>query len=207
MPSPPRRFFVIAVVTAAAMLGVVSAASAAIFPFTNWTTSGSLTIAKLRQKVNLPPGSTFNGSLDTSTGQLTGHVSVPQFTARLSVLGVPVDATLQFIEARPVSGTVTLGSPNSTVNATASAIIRITRLDSPLLPLLNLAGENCHTSSPVVLPLKASAPTSALLTSGVTFSGTTTIPPLEGCGLSTLLLNTLMAGPGNPFNVTIAPPA
>jgi hypothetical protein len=202
-----RRFFVLAVVTCAAMLGVVSAASAAIVSFTNWTTSGSLTVAKLRQKVNLPPGSTFNGSLDTSTGQLTGHVSIPQFTARLTVLGLPVDATLQFVEARPVAGTVALGSPNSTISATAAAIVKITRLDSPFLPILNLAGDSCRTSSPVVLPLNATAPTSALLTSGVTFNGTTTIPLLEGCGLSTPLLNLLMAGPGNPFTVSIAPPA
>jgi hypothetical protein len=200
-----RRPFVVAVVTVVASLGAVSAASAATFSFTNWTTTGSLTIAKLKQSVKLPPGSTFNGSLDFSTDKLTGHVSIPQFTARLSVLGVPVDATLQFVEAQPVSGTVTLGA-TSTISATASATIHITRLSSPLLPILNLAGPSCQTSSPVVLPLSASAPLLQLF-SGATFNGTTTIPLLRGCGLATPLLNLLMAGPNNPFTVSIAPPA
>jgi hypothetical protein len=200
-----RRLFVVAVVTVAASMGAVATASAATFSFTNWTTTGSLTIAKLRQSVKLPAGSTFNGTLDLSTGQLTGHVGIPQFSARLTVLGVPVNATLQFVEAQPVSGTVKLGA-TSTVSATASATIKITRLSSPLLPILNLAGPFCRTSSPVVLPLNASAPALQLF-SGVTFSGTTTIPPLQGCGLATPLLTLLMAGPNNPFSVSIAPPA
>jgi hypothetical protein len=201
-----RRLSSIAVVTIVAGLCAVSAASAATFSFTNWTTTGSLTVAKLRQSVPLPAGSTFNGSLDLTTGQLTGRVSIPQFTTRLSVLGAPVDATLQFVEAQPVSGTVTIGSPNSTINASASAIIKITRLSSPLLPVLNLAGNSCQTSSPVVLPLQATGPTFQLF-SGVTFNGTTTIPLLEHCGLATPLLNLLMAGPNNPFTVSIAPPS
>jgi hypothetical protein len=201
-----RRLIITAVATTVAGLSAVSAASAATLSFTNWTTSGSLTVAKLHQSVKLPAGSTFNGSIDTTTGQLTGHVSIPPFTSRLTVLGVPVDATLQFVEAQPVSGTVTLGSPNSTVNASASAIIKITRLSSPLLPLLNLAGNSCQTSSPVVLPLNATGPTSQLLT-GITFTGTTTIPLLQRCGLATPLLNLLMAGPNNPFSVSIAPPS
>jgi hypothetical protein len=201
-----RRLFVTAVVTVVAGLSAVTAASAATFSFTNWTTSGSLTIAKLRQSVPLPAGSTFNGTLDFSTNKLTGHVSIPQFTARLSVLGIPVNATLQFVEAQPVTGSVTIGAPNSTINATASATIKITRLSSPLLPVLNLAGPSCQTSSPVVLPLNATGPTLGLF-SGVTFNGTTTIPPLQGCGLATSLLTLLMSGPNNAFSVSIAPPA
>jgi hypothetical protein len=201
-----RRLFVIAAVMVAASLSAVTAASAATFSFTNWTTSGSLTIAKLRQSVTLPAGSTFNGTLDFSNDQLTGHVSIPQFTARLTVLGLPVDATLQFVEAQPVTGSVTFGAPNSTIDATASATIKITRLSSPFLPVLNLAGPFCQTSSPVVLPLKATGPTFGLFT-GVTFNGTTTIPLLRGCGLATPLLNLLMAGPNNAFTVSIAPPA
>jgi hypothetical protein len=57
----------------------------------------------------------------------------------------------------------------------------------------------------VVLPLNFTGPLS--LSSPLTFSGTTAIPLLRGCGLATPLLNLLMAGPGNGFSVTIAPPA
>lgn len=202
----PRRLLVVSVLTMAVGLTATTAASAAdlVVPFNNWTVSGSLTIAKLGQSATLPPGATFNGSADLTTGTLTGDVSIPQFTSRLTVLGLPVDATLQFVEARPVSGTVTVGSGSATIAATASAFVKITRLSSPLLPL-NLVGDRCQTSSPVVLPLNYTGPLS--LTTGFTFSGTTTIPLLENCGLATPLLDALMAGPNNPFTVTIAPPA
>ncbi len=203
----PRRLLTVAVATMAVGLGAASAASAADFvvPFNNWAVSGSLTIAKLHQSATLPPGGTFNGSADLTTGTLTGDVSIPQFTTQLTVLGVPVDATLQFVEAKPASGTVAVSSGTATINATASAFVKLTRLSSPFLPVLNLAGNSCQTSSPVVLPLNYSGPLS--LTTGFTFNGTTTIPPLEHCGLATPLLNLLMAGPNNPFTVTIAPPA
>ena len=63
------------------------AAKAAEIPFTGWTVKGNLTVAKLNQNVTLPPGSTFDGVLETTTQQLTGHVAVPQFTTRFTVLG------------------------------------------------------------------------------------------------------------------------
>jgi hypothetical protein len=200
-----RRSLCAAPLAAALTFVVASSASAAPVPFTNWKVSGSLTIAKLHQSATLPAGSTFNGSADLTTGTITGDVSIPQFTSRLYVLGVPVDATLQFAEARPVSGTIALNGANATVSATAAAIVHITRLSSPLLPILNLAGPSCRTSAPVVLPLNVTANVFTLLTNGFTTSGTTTIPPLTGCGLATPLLNLLMAGPNNPFSVTLAP--
>lgn len=186
---------------AAIGLAAAASASAATIPLSNWSLSGSLTLAKLGQSVALPAGSTFNGGLDLSTDQLTGDVSIPQFTSRLYVLGLPVDATLQFAEAAPVSGQVTIGA-TSTITATASENIHIVRLSSPLLPL-NLVGNSCRTSAPVVLPLNYSGPLT--LTTGFSFSGKATIPPLQGCGLATPLLSLLMSGPNNPFSITLAP--
>ena len=201
-----RRLLVVAVVIASGLAAAVPAASAdTVIPFTNWQVSGNLTLAKLHQSVNLPAGSTFNGSVDLTTNTISGNVNIPQFTSRLSVLGVPADATLQFVPVQPVSGTFTLGSPNSTITASTSAIIAIRRLSSPLLPFLNLVPPSCQTSSPVVLPLDFSGPVS--LTSPLTFTGTTTIPLLRDCGLATPLLDLLMSGPGNAFTVTISPPS
>lgn len=200
----PRRLVLLASLTTVAAVGAASSASAdATVPFNNWSVSGSLTIAKLHQSATIPSGATFNGSADLTTGTVTGDVSIPQFTSRLYVLGLPVDATLQFIEARPVSGTITLSGSNATLSATSAAFVRIVRLSSPLLPL-NLVGNRCQTSAPVVLPLNVTGNVFSLL-SGFTTSGTTTIPPLEGCGLATPLLNLLMAGPNNPFTITLAP--
>ncbi len=192
---------------AAAVVFAVSAASAsadAVVPFNNWSVSGSLTLAKLHQAATLPSGSTFNGSADLTTGTLTGDVSIPQFTTRLTVLGLPVDATLQFVEAKPVNGTITLSGATATVSATASAYVHLTRLSSPLLPL-NLVAPGCQTSAPVSLPLSVSGNVLTLIGQGFTATGSTTIPPLQGCGLATPLLNLLMAGPNNPFSITLAP--
>ena len=44
------------------------------------------------------------------------------------------------------------------------------------------------------------------LAAGFTFTGTTTIPRLTGCGLTTPLLTALLSGPGNAFTVRLSPP-
>jgi len=205
MLRPLRRTALIGLVAAVAGLAAASSAAAdATIPFNNWTVSGSLTIAKLHQSATLPSGATFNGTADLTTGTITGDVSIPQFTTRLYVLGLPVDATLQFVEARPVSGTVSITNGNATVSATAASFVHITRLSSPFLPL-NLVGNSCQTSAPVVLPMNVTENAFTLLLHGFTSSGSTTIPPLESCGLATPLLDLLMAGPNNPFTVTLAP--
>ncbi len=189
-------------VALAAMGTVAPAANAAEIPFTGWTVKGDLTVAKLNQKVTLPPGSRFDGVLETTTQQLTGHVAVPQFTTRFTVLGVPADATLELVEAGPSTAKVVLGG-TTTIDGQSAFVIHIRKLKSPLLPL-NLVGGNCRTSAPVVLPLHYSGPPD--FAKGFAFTGTTTIPSLTGCGLATPLLNALMAGPNNPFSVAIAPP-
>ena len=193
----------VALVAALAAVGwAAPAAQAAAIPFTNWTVKGNLTVAKLKQDVVLPPGSTFNGVLETTTQQLTGHVAVPRFTTRFTVLGVPADATLELVESGPATAKVVLGG-TTTIDGQSPFTIHIRKLKSPLLPL-NLVGGNCRTSAPVVLPLHYSGPLD--LVNGFTFTGTTTIPALTGCGLATPLLNALMAGPNNPFSVGISPP-
>jgi hypothetical protein len=199
-----RRSALATLAVALVLLVAAPAASAAPFNFTNWDLTGSLTLAKLKQSIAFPAGSKFNGSLELTNGALTGHVTVPQFTSRLKVLGLPVDATIQFVEAQPTSSQVTFGSPDITIDATTSATLKIRRLSSPLLQL-NLVGNQCQTSAPVVLPLHYVGPPT--LFTGFTFTGTTTIPRLTHCGLATPLLNQLMAGSGNAFTATIAPPA
>jgi hypothetical protein len=180
----------------------VPVARAAEIPFTGWTVKGDLTVAKLNQKVTLPPGSRFDGVLETTTQQLTGHVVVPRFTTRFTVLGLPADATLELVEAGPSTAKVVLGG-TTTIDGQSAFVIHIRKLSSPLLPL-NLVGTSCRTSAPVVLPLHYRGPLDFV--NGFTFAGTTTIPSLTGCGLATPLLNALMAGPNNPFSVGIAPP-
>lgn len=201
-----RRLCAAAAVLAAVAVGA-PAASAQEVNFTNWTVSGTLGIRKLSQSITIPAGATFTGSWNVATGSLTGHVSVPTIRTRLRVLGFPVDATLELQEAQPVSGSISIGADgNVTVSARSAATIYIRRLASPYLPLNLVRSATCRTSRPVELPLSARAPFTALA-QGLTFSGVTTLPPLTGCGLSTPLLNLLMAGPNNPFAIRLAPPA
>lgn len=202
MRIPTARRAVAVVAGLAALCLIAPTAEAAPIPFSGWTVKGNLTVAKLKQDVVLPAGSRFDGTLETTTQQLTGHVTVPTFTARFTVLGLPADATLDLVEAGPSTAKVVLGG-TTTIDGQSAFVIHIRKLSSPILPL-NLAGGNCHTSAPVVLPLHYKGPPD--FAKGFAFAGTTTIPSLTGCGLSTALLNALMAGPNNPFNVSIAPP-
>src|SRR5215213_7033136 len=194
-PIETARRAVLFIAALAAVGAAVPAAQAAEIPFPGWTVKGD-------QKVTLPPGSRFDGVLDTTTQQLTGHVVVPRFTTRFTVLGVPADATLELVEAGPSTAKVVLGG-TTTIDGQSAFVINIRRLSSPLLPL-NLVGGSCRTSAPVVLPLHYKGPPDFV--NGFKFTGVTTIPSLTGCGLATPLLNLLMAGPNNPFNITIAPP-
>jgi hypothetical protein len=198
-----RRFGLAGVVVVLSTLALAAPASAQTVPFPNWDVKGTLTIKKLGQNVAFPAGSKFNGTLDAATKKLTGHVTVPTFKARLRVLGFPVDATLELVETSPVAGTVTLGG-TTTIDATTSFVIRVRRLASPYLPL-NLVASRCQTADPVTLLLHYSGPPD--FAKGFAFNGTTTIPRLTGCGLTTPLLTLLMSGPGNAFSVSIAPPA
>lgn len=184
--------------------GGVAQARAAdlVVPFTNWQVGGSLTLAKLRQQVQFPAGSTFNGSADLTTGQLSGNVSVPPFTSTIRVLGIPTQVSEQIKQATPVTGTVALGSGGSvSVKSTTSDNIYLRSVGVGLIQIPT----TCHTSSPVQLTLDYSGPLN--LTQGFAFAGATTIPPLSGCGLVGPTLSLLLSGPGNQYALTLKPPA
>jgi hypothetical protein len=179
----------------------VPAVSAAdvVLPFTNYKVGGSLTVKKLNQSITLPDGSTFNGSANLTTSQLSGHVFIPEFTSTIRVLGIPTQVTTKLDEAQPVQGTITV-DPNFTIHirSTTSAILRIKKLRLGLLSVPT----TCRTSEPIQLTLNYDGPLSYPLN----FNGTTTIPSLTGCGLLGPTLGTLLSGPGNAYHVTLGPP-
>jgi hypothetical protein len=191
-----------AVALVAAAVVSVPAASAAdiVLPFTNYQVGGSLTVKKLNQSISLPAGSTFNGSANLTQGTLFGHVSIPEFTSTVRVLGVPTQVTTQLEEAQPVQGTIAV-DPNFTIHirSTTSAILHIKKLRLGLLGVPT----TCRTAAPIQLTLNYDGP----LAYPLAFDGTTTIPPLTGCGLLGPTLGALLSGPGNPYHVTLAPPS
>jgi uncharacterized protein YfaP (DUF2135 family) len=56
-------------ISVAALLASSAQAADFVVPFTNWQVGGTLTLAKLRQNVQFPAGSTFNGTPLTTTGR------------------------------------------------------------------------------------------------------------------------------------------
>lgn len=200
-----RRLPVATVAALVVALGAASTASAQSITLSG-TVSGSLRLHKLNQSVSFPHGSTFNATINLSTGALTGSVSVPTFTSTLSLLGLPAaNATIQLVETEPVSGTVTgIGTSSGKITTTTADTLKLLDVSPTLLPFVNLVAPGCQTASPVVLPLTYTGPL-ASLTSPLTFTGTVTIPPLTHCGLSTPLLTAVMSGPDNPVSVTLTP--
>ena len=186
------------VATCAISVPSVSAADF-VLPFDNYQVGGTLTVKKLNQSITLPAGSTFNGSANLTTQQLSGHVFIPEFTSTIRVLGVPTQVTTKLDEAQPVQGTITV-DPNFTIHirTTTSAVLRIKKLRLGLLSVPT----TCRTASPIQLTLNYDGPLSYPLN----FNGTTTIPPLTGCGLLGPTLGTLLSGPGNAYHVTLGPP-
>jgi hypothetical protein len=177
------------------------------FKFQNWKLTGSVTVKKLKQSINLPEGCTFNGHAFIP-GELEGNTFCPPFTAKIKLLGLlPTTLGLTLTQAEPTHGTITPGhtSGNLLFKATSKQNIGITSLG-----LLGLTiPTNCTTETPVVFPLELEAPATALAT-GATFTGETTLPNVKCQGglLGSLLgkvISALLSGPNNPFTLTIKP--
>jgi hypothetical protein len=190
----------VTLVTAGAVSASSASAADVVLPFDNYQVGGSLTVKKLNQSINLPAGSTFNGSANLTQGTLFGHVAIPKFTSTIRVLGIPTQVTTELVEAQPTQGTVKVDPDFTThIRSTTSAVLYIRKLRLGLLSVPT----TCRTASPILLTLNYDGPFSF----PINFNGTTTIPPLVGCGLLGPTLGTLLSGPGNAYHVTLSPPA
>jgi hypothetical protein len=187
-------------VVACAVAAPTASAADVVLPFSNYKVGGTLTVKKLNQSITLPAGSTFNGSANVTQGTLSGHVSIPTFTSTIRVLGIPTQVTTQLVEAQPVQGTVKLDPDLTThIRSSTSATLYIRKLRLGLLSVPT----TCRTVSPIQLTLNYDGP----FAFPVNFNGTTTIPPLVGCGLLGPTLGALLSGPGNAYHLTLSPPS
>ncbi len=187
-----------AAILCSAAISAPAASADVIVPFNDFRVGGSLTVKKLSQSVDLPPGSTFNGRANLTTQRLRGNVFIPEFTSTLDILGVPTQVTTELEQVRPVMGTLAIGSTGTSIHATTSAILHLRKVRIGLLSVPT----TCRTREPIVLSMDHEGP----LTYPVPFDGTTTIPRLRGCGLLGPTLSALMSGPDNPYHLTLAPP-
>jgi hypothetical protein len=194
--------------------------------FNNWVVAGSLEPKKLHEPINLPPGSTFNGSasiqyenaFENVHGTLSGTVSVPPFEAELRLLGiVPTKVGVTFEQVGPAEGTVTgLPSSNCPRSGTLDPCVNVsvpTKVNVGLTfvePLGLKLPTHCRTSEPIEFQLSGDQTLLELVIFGPQFSGTATIPPIscEGPEALTLApaLTLVMSGPDNPYSIEISPP-
>lgn len=197
-----RSGFAAAVLLVIASLGFwsVPAASADTILPIHWNVDASTHLKSLNLDVVVPRG-TFDGSVNLTTGALTGNLSLPPATTQFKLLGIPVaTATFAIRATGPITGHVDLAT--QTVSVNSSFTFLITKASPSFLPKLNLVGNNCRGAQPVTVSFSGKAD----LAGASTFSSTYTVPKFTSCGPLTGILNLVVPGPGNTFTATFAPP-
>jgi hypothetical protein len=184
-------------ILATAVVSVPAANADLIIPFKNFQVGGSLTVKKLEQDVNLPAGSTFNGKANLTTHRIRGDVFVPEFTSTIEVAGIPTQVTTELEQVQPVRGSLNFDSSAVHIRSTTTAILHIRKLKLGLVSVPT----TCRTADPILLKMNFDAP----LIYPIAFDGVTTIPKLVHCGVLGPTLTALMAGPDNPFHITLGP--
>jgi hypothetical protein len=199
--------------------------------FENWPVKGWLEPKKLGEPINLPNGSTFNGSArfqyenfyENLNGTIGGTVSVPPFNANLRLLGlVPTTVGVTFEQVGPAVGTITAvplsDCPGKTGGTSFGTIPCVnvsvpTRVNVGLTfvePLGLKVPTHCQTSEPIDFQLSEDKDLLELEVYGPFFSGTATIPPITCAGPEALTLapalTLVMSGPDNPYSIEINNP-
>jgi hypothetical protein len=193
-------FLLIAPLTFVTVLAEQPAGAAPFVPFA-YNLDATTHLKKLNQTVTVPPG-TFVGKIDLGTSRLTGSITLPPATIKLKLAGIVplVTATVKISPTKPITGTVDLTRNPFPVVATATFNIQVVSAYAGIVPI-NLVGNKCTTSTPVVVTMRGAASLGA----PATFSGPYTIPPLKNCGLTTTALNLVIPGPGNTFTAVANP--
>jgi len=168
-----------------------------------WPLDASLELATLGQTVQLPEDATFTADTDMTAGTLDGNLDVPDFAAKLNIL-LPVDVNLSVVPTAATTGTASLDN-NGQLSVHGDAFADITVKSAGFGWLQIPFG--CKTETPVAFPVNFDGPVSALGSGDLTFTGTTTFPPMSGCGMFNSLFTTLMSGPGQQYSFNVSPPA
>jgi hypothetical protein len=181
-------------------LATAQPASAVPFPIENWHTQVTTHIGGgINMDVAIPAG-TFNGSVETDTGALTGDLALPPATFVYNFFFLlPTEVTFQVEPTGPVTGNANLST--GVVTATASFDVRLTSVKLLGLELLDPA-QTCKTSTPTTAQLSGNADLSTQ-PAVVDLSGNYAIPALTGCGFWEAIISGVTAGPTNTLNVEI----
>lgn len=174
-----------------------------VVPITNWNLGGSVTLKKLGLKLNFPASSTISANADLTAGKISGSASIPTIHQTINILGIPFSATIN-LQSTPLTGSVSL-STGGVLTLAGSTTANVT-IQSAGIGVLQIP-VGCHTSKPVALSLNISESVADLATGSFSTGGTTTFPSLTGCGIIGPLISVLFAGSGNPYSVSLTPPA
>jgi Secretory lipase len=170
-----------------------------VVPMLGWRLQGKLRLKALNQDVALPVGATMSTQADVSAKVLSGTSSIPPFTQQLKILGIRSMVGIRMTPASDITGTVQIDDNGQLhIKGVAPMNISVTSLGATKLG-------NCRTTTPVNFPLVYDGPVSAVGAGTLKFAGTVTLPKLSGCGTAAIL-STLMAGKGQSFSFSTAPP-
>jgi hypothetical protein len=234
MSRKTRRITTLGVCLAAlvAFAATATSASAINFFFQKYNVNGTLTPKKLNQTITLATGE-FNGKAELNfvpepetgnmafgaEGPLTGTVTLPPFTAEVKLFGIPAKLGTEFEQVGASAGKLTSVGPKEcgglpvceNLSVPTNANIRFTAIT-----ILGLTiPEKCETIQPVFLNLDVNETLAKLLgeeaPAGSFFTGTANFPIVVCRGLFGLingpLLTALFSGPGNPYAISVTPPA
>lgn len=205
-----RSLTTLGIGTAAAAMAVLpTAANAQEVPGLNvdYDASGSTYVASTDTTLPIAP-TTLSVTVDPFTSELTGHMPLQSTQSNFTVIGfIPVSAQVHFEEAAPVTGALLLDTTTwvTTVESEASYYIRLSNLKVAGIP--TLAGNNCRTKDPVVIPANTPAGGSFDLEQGGELTGEFSIGNFKSCGLigaQTHLINALIPGGGNTADLTVS---
>lgn len=184
-------------VAAGALVAAGGPASAVSFIKAKYKISGSTFLAGPMATLKLGPG-TLSAKVNASTGKVTATLTLPPATGSFKQFGIiPVTATAALINDGPTTGTVNLNTGH--VSTTSKITMQITSLTVAGLPIQ--VGNQCETSSPVVVKLKSEKGFSIL--GGGNVAGSYTIPRFSHCGLATLLINLTIPASGNTITLKL----
>ncbi|MHA3704047.1 hypothetical protein ACXR2U_17905 [Jatrophihabitans sp. YIM 134969] len=162
--------------------------------------SGTATVAKTGSVVQLGP-STLTVHL-ASDGTFTGSLPFAPASTSFKIIGlVPVSATVTYVPVGDVIGK--LGKPPKTrVTSSASYYLRLSDVKTAGIP--TPVGNACQTAAPVTIPIATPKGQKFNISKGGTLTGSFTIGQFANCGLTTLLINSLIPGAGNTTTVTLS---
>lgn len=171
-----------------------------VVSLTNWTLDAKVRLKLLNQDLPLPADSKLTAISNITAKTLTGSLTIPKFTQKVNIIGLKVPVSLTITPAGGITGTNSLDDEGILrINGNAPVDIVITSL--AYIPF-----GQCKTITPAQFPINFTGPVSALGSGKLTFTGTTTFPKIDGCGIKGTL-SALMSGSGQGYTFTAVPPA